>query len=156
MPLCKIFLRTRSHLPASRHQFLDDTKIKISSKNWCFMYARRFYKVAFFIIFMLYFNILSSKGLVHWVEPITRFGPRCADDLRSFFSSDFRINFILFFVYRRGSSTSKTEISTKNSKRSRQCISWDDAALHYFWRSQTARRKSWGRRLEFQTNQWIK
>ena len=34
MPLCKIFLHTQSHLPASQHQFLDDTKIKISSKNW--------------------------------------------------------------------------------------------------------------------------
>ena len=34
MPLCKIFLLTQSHLPASQHQFLDDTKIKLSSKNW--------------------------------------------------------------------------------------------------------------------------
>ena len=37
MPLCKIFLHTQSHLPASQHQFLDVTKIKISSKNWCWL-----------------------------------------------------------------------------------------------------------------------
>ena len=34
MPLCQIIWLTQSHLPASKHKFLDDTKIKISSKNW--------------------------------------------------------------------------------------------------------------------------
>ena len=90
MPLCKIFLCTRSHLPASQHQFLDDTKIKITSKNWCwlagkcFMYARRFCKVAFFIIFMIYFNILGSKVLVHWIEPIARFGRSVIKDQKHY------------------------------------------------------------------------
>ena len=37
MPLCQIFLLAQSHLPANQHQFLDDTKIKISSKNWCWL-----------------------------------------------------------------------------------------------------------------------
>ena len=36
------------------------------------MQARRFGKVFIFIFFMIYFNILGSIGLVHWVEPITR------------------------------------------------------------------------------------
>ena len=26
-----------SHLPASMHQYLDDTKIQLSSKNWCWL-----------------------------------------------------------------------------------------------------------------------
>ena len=33
MPLCQIFWFARSHLPANQHQFLDDKKIKISSKK---------------------------------------------------------------------------------------------------------------------------
>ena len=33
MPLCQIIWLTKSHLPASKHQFLDDTKMKISSKK---------------------------------------------------------------------------------------------------------------------------
>ena len=37
MPLCQIILLTQSHMPASKHQFLDDTKIKISYKNWCLL-----------------------------------------------------------------------------------------------------------------------
>ena len=43
----------------------------VSSKNWCylasnfFLQARIFGKVALFIIFMVYFNILKSKVLVH-------------------------------------------------------------------------------------------
>ena len=37
MPLCKINLLPEQWLPASKHQFLDDTKIKISSKNWCWL-----------------------------------------------------------------------------------------------------------------------
>ena len=71
MPLCQIIWLTQSHLPASKHQFLDDTKIKISSKNWCLLatkwlrVSKKIFKVVFFIIFMLYFNILSSKVLVH-------------------------------------------------------------------------------------------
>ena len=28
----------------------------------------------FFIIFMVYFNILKSKVMVHWIEPTARFG----------------------------------------------------------------------------------
>ena len=71
MPLCQIILLTRSHMPTSKHQFLDDTKVKISSKNWRFLagiwrfvYARLFGKEAFIIIFMIYFNILGSKVLV--------------------------------------------------------------------------------------------
>ena len=37
------------------------------------MVKRRFGKVAIFVIFMLYFNILSTIGLVHWVETINQF-----------------------------------------------------------------------------------
>ena len=81
MPLCKIFLLTRSHMPANQHQFLDDIFIFVSSKNWC-MLAGKWLHVSkkiqqsgiFFIIFMLYFNILGSIGLVHLVEPIAQFG----------------------------------------------------------------------------------
>ena len=36
--------------------------------------ARRFCKVAFFILFMLHFKILGPKVLVHWIEPNARFG----------------------------------------------------------------------------------
>ena len=38
MPLCQIFQFAWSHLPADQHQFLDNTKIKISSKNWCWLF----------------------------------------------------------------------------------------------------------------------
>ena len=39
-----------------------------------FMQARIFGKVAFFIIFMVYFNILKSKVLVHRIDPTALFG----------------------------------------------------------------------------------
>ena len=39
-----------------------------------FMQAGIFGKVAFFIIFMVYFNILKSKVLVHWIDPTAQFG----------------------------------------------------------------------------------
>ena len=35
--ICKIFLSTRSHMPANQHQFLDDIFIFVSSKNWCWL-----------------------------------------------------------------------------------------------------------------------
>ena len=81
MPLCKIILLTQSHMPANQHQFLDDIFIFVSSKNWCLL-AGKWLHVSknilqsgnfFFIIFMQYFYILSTIGLVHWVEPIARF-----------------------------------------------------------------------------------
>ena len=73
-------LQKKSYQLAST-QFLDDTKLKISSKNWCwqagnfFLQAGIFGKVAFCIIFIIYFNILMSKVLVHWIDPTARF--RC-------------------------------------------------------------------------------
>ena len=69
MPLCQIFLLAQSHLPANQHQFLDENKIfKKFCASWLvngFVQAGIFGKVAFFIIFMIYFNILNSLGLVH-------------------------------------------------------------------------------------------
>ena len=67
MPICQILLLAEK----SSQQFLDATILKLPSKK--LVHAIRFGKLAFFTIFMLYFNILSSKVLVHWVEPIARF-----------------------------------------------------------------------------------
>ena len=79
MPFCQIFLLARSHMPANQHQFLDDISIFVSSKNWCLL-ASKLLRASkkiwqngiFIIIFMIYFNILNSLGLVQWVEPIDR------------------------------------------------------------------------------------
>ena len=71
MPLCKIFLLTRSHMPANQHQFLDVIFIFLSSKNWCLLagkwlrVCKKILQSGIFYYFMLYFNILSSKVLVH-------------------------------------------------------------------------------------------
>ena len=56
--------------------FLCHLKIGASWLVNAFAQAGIFGKVAFFIIFMVYFNILKSKVLIHWIEPTTRFG-RC-------------------------------------------------------------------------------
>ena len=37
-------------------------------------HAKIFWKVAFSIILIVYFNILKSKVLVHFVDPTARFG----------------------------------------------------------------------------------
>ena len=60
-------------MPANQHQFLDNIFIFVSSKNWCLL-AGKWLRVSkkilqsssiFYIFFVLYFNILSSIGLVH-------------------------------------------------------------------------------------------
>ena len=68
-------------MPASKHQLLDDTKIKISSKNWCWLAGiwlcvskKILQSGIFYYFYAIYFNILISIGLVHGVEPIARFG----------------------------------------------------------------------------------
>ena len=79
MPLFQITLLTQSHLPASKHQFLDDTKIKISSKKWCLLSGKWLHVskvilqsgIFFYYFYDILFYILGSIGLVHWVEPIT-------------------------------------------------------------------------------------
>ena len=109
MLLCQIVLLAQSHLPASKHQFLNDTKIKISSKNWCSMAgkwlcARIFGKVAFSIIFIIYSNILKSKVLVHWIEPTARFRhgvctALCYAVLKSVGHTSSLFSFLSFAVY---------------------------------------------------------
>ena len=54
--------------------FLYHLKIGASWLVNGFVQAGIFGKVAFFIIFMVYFNILKSKVLVHWIDPTARFG----------------------------------------------------------------------------------
>ena len=42
-------------------------------------HAKIFWKVAFSIILIVYFNILKSKVLVHFVDPTARFGRGVSD-----------------------------------------------------------------------------
>ena len=62
MPLCQIIWLTRSHLPASKHQFIDDTKIKISSKNWyLFLWMQDDLAKWHFLLFLWYILIFWAQ-----------------------------------------------------------------------------------------------
>ena len=70
MPICKIFLLTRSHIPGNQLPIFGSW----ASAGWLGWHMASckqedFANWHFFIIFMIYFNILSSKVLVHWIQP---------------------------------------------------------------------------------------
>ena len=70
----KIYLKnnrksaTLQNLPASKHQFLDDIFIFLSSKNWCLIAGKWLHVRQMIwqsgICLMIYFNILGPKVLV--------------------------------------------------------------------------------------------
>ena len=66
MPLCPIFLLTRSHIPVNQHQ-PNYQKLAAGLVGWHMASCKEedFVKLHFLEFCRLYFNILSSIGLVH-------------------------------------------------------------------------------------------
>ena len=68
MPLCKIFLFTRSHMPANQHQpSCPSMVVGLVLAGWYMASCKQedFANWHFIPIFTLYFNILGSIGLAH-------------------------------------------------------------------------------------------
>ena len=82
-----------------------------------FVHTRKFGKLAFFIIFMVYFNILKSKVLVHWIEPTARFRRGVLEIRTQYFSFKIRNitkwrNSCMYYVRRLHSVTTILALCT--------------------------------------------